>query len=1360
MMSKLYDLSIRPKLVIAFLLTGVLPLIMTGYYGATLANKALMGKSFDQMASIQSIRATHIESEFNQRLQSLRQLAKSVQMLSFSQGIIQYYDRDVTTSAFVASARNRLIQDNKDHLKRFARSFGCHDIKIIGRDYGRILFSLTDSQREGDRLNQTTWAGTRLQLAYKTVLTTDKGAIIDFAPFAPDDGQETAFFAEPVIDGDGRIVSIIVVQLRPDFMTDFMGARQGMGTTGESYLINYNRLDKRFEFRSNLKTMGDGAYVVGAGLGRTLTYWEDALEKGYDGGSGFYTDSAGNPVLVAYNRLNIKGLNWFLISKIDQYEVETTVRQILGKTLRLSIILIALIGMGAYMLSRRMSKPIIQAVEFAQQIAKGKFSTFMKIRQRDEMGKLAGALNHMARRLRESEWLKKGKEGLDDAMREELSGKELAQKFITFICTHIDADLGALYVHQEGELKLISTYAFSDPKENFNRIRIGQGMVGQAAREQQTFFFTDMDDDAPPINYGIGEKPAKTYMIVPLVFKEELMGVVLLGCQRDFTALEKAYIDEIRENAAILMNSTNSRNTIHRLYKDAQARQKELSEKNTALEAQTNALKESESELQAQQEELRVVNEELEEQTRALKESQSALQEQQEELQVTNEELEEKAQAMEEQKERIQAKNIELVEAQEAIYAKAQEVEVASKYKSEFLANMSHELRTPLNAILILSQLLAGNRDDNLTEKQIEAATAIHSSGEDLLTLINEILDLSKVEAGKVELAPEEVPVNSLIADLERIFRSLAEEKGTEFKISLSPDINDTLYTDPLRLQQVLRNLLTNAFKFTKKGQVCLDIFRPGDKLCRDSGLVPETSVAMAVKDTGIGIPKEQRSVIFEAFQQADGSTSRKYGGTGLGLSISRELSKLLGGSIHLESQEGKGSIFTIVIPQRVVEKAPETAPAATSDAPADSPANKAVVQKTPPSPESVPNVTGEFIPDDRKGLKPGDKSLLIIEDDSNSAKIMRDFSRERGFKTIIADDGETGLHFADYYKPSAIILDIGLPGIDGWTVLDRLKKNPDLRHIPVHFMSAADSSLDALKKGAVGFLTKPVTLEKVEDTFGKIENIITRPVRNLLVVEDDPIQQKSIKALIGDGNVETVMVKTGQEAFDALTCQAFDCVILDLGLEDMSGFELLDKIRHIPDCDAIPVIVYTGKELSQEEDDQLRQYADSIIIKGVRSPERLLEESALFLHRVESDLPQQQGESIRRVHDRETLLSGKTALLVDDDMRNVFALTSALEEKNLNVIIARDGKEGVEKTQTHPEIDIILMDIMMPKMDGYEAMKEIRKTHKNLPIIALTAKAMKGDKNKCIQAGANDYLAKPVDMDKLISLLRVWLYA
>jgi len=1346
-------MAIRPKLVIAFILTGILPLIITGYYGSILATDALKEKSFSQMAAVQTLRTGHLEAVFKQRFMDLKRLAKSNQMLSLSQNLIRYHDRKGVSSDFISRVYKTTISENIGHIKRFSDSFGCSDVLIIGKDFGRILFSLNHQDIVGQRLNQSAWSATRLNQAYKSVLTTDQGAVIDYSSFEPDGGRKTAFFAEPVIDSDGRMVSIVIAKLAPDFIGKFMESRKGLGNTGESYLLSYDPLEKRFELRSQIKSLGEGAYVLGFSLGRTLDYWGDALEKGFEGGSGTYTDSAQNTVLAAYNKLNIPGLNWYLISKINQYEVDDTVRKILGKTMGLSMVLIVIIGLGAYFIARTISNPIIKGVEFAHAIAKGNFSSTININQRDELGKLAGSLNHMARTLKEADWLKQGKEGLDMTLRGELHEKELGRRFISFICKHIGSDMGALYIFDQGLFHLYASYAFSDRKGNFNTLKPGEGLVGQAAVEKEIIIFTDVVDDAPPINYGVDQKPAKSYMIVPLVFEETVLGVFLLGSQTRFTDLDKTFIEQIMKNSAILLNTAKSRQTINALLKEAQNRQKELKEKNTTLEAQTQELRESQAELQAQQEELRVVNEELEEQTRALKESEAELQAQQEELQVTNEELEEQAQSLEEQKENIHKKNIDLLEAQESIQAKAEELEIASKYKSEFLANMSHELRTPLNSILILSQLLSGNKNAALTEKQVESARAIHSSGEDLLTLINEILDLSKVEAGKVELMPEELPLKTLMADIERIFRDLAQEEETDFQIETRVPVSHTMYTDPLRLQQVLRNLVTNAFKFTDKGRVTLDISRPEEALCQGYDFTPQTALAFAVKDSGIGIPKEQQAVIFEAFQQADGSTSRKYGGTGLGLSISRELSKLLGGFIMLESEEGKGSVFTVVIPERLAAQEEQPATQATRPAPAK--------KTTPPAPKSqkLP-AARDFVADDRKEIRSGDKSLLIIEDDPNSAKIMRDFSRERGFKCIIADDGETGLHFADFYKPSAIILDIGLPGIDGWTVLERLKANTELRHIPVHFMSAADSSLDAMRMGAIGFLTKPVTLEKVEETFSKIENIITRPVRKLLVVEDDEVQSQSIRELIGNGDVETEIVPTGAQAYEALTTRHFDCMILDLGLEDMSGFELLDQIRKNPDCSNLPVIVYTGRDLSQEEDRQLRQYTDSVIIKGVKSPERLLEESALFLHRVEADLPKEKQNMLRLVHDKEKVLAGKTVLLVDDDMRNVFALSSVLEDKNMNIIIARDGVEGVEKTKGHPEIDIILMDIMMPKMDGYEAMEEIRKTHKDLPVIALTAKAMKGDKNKCIEAGANDYLAKPVDTDKLISMLRVWLYA
>lgn len=1374
MFSMLADLKIRPKLIILFVLTGILPLLIAGYYGSQLATDALMEQSFNQLKTVQTIRTGQVESVFSQRSIELKMLAGSDQILEFSQKLIEYQADRARTHIFETKNYRELERTYAETLKRFVTSYGCQDLKIIEASSGMILFSDENFQNTGNRLSQGSYAGSSLALAWEKIKETGEGTIIDFEPYQPAKGMETAFFGQPVKDQNGQLVAAVIIQVTPDFINKIMESRKGMGQTGESYLINWEPSKERFEFRSNLQTMGNGKYVIGYRLNKRLAYWEDAVKKGGEGGKGLYIDSEGKPVLIAYDRLKIAGMNWFLISKVDQYEVEAPVRKILVKTLGISIVLIALIGIGVFFLSRNISRPIIEDVKFAQAIANGEFDRTLTLNQRDELGKLAWALNNMAKTLRDQDWFKKGKEGLDDALRGEMNERQLGRQFVSFLTRHLGASLGALYRLDNGYLKLYASHAFSDRKGNFNTIKMGEGMVGQAALEQEIIIFNDVVEDVPKIHYGVGQKPAASYIIVPLAFEKELIGVLLLGSLTRFTDLQKQFIEQNIKNTAILMNTAKSRRTIKRLLDEAQQHQQELLAKNKTLEEQTQALKLSEVELKSQQEELRVTNEELEEQARALKESQTELQAQQEELRVTNEELEEQTRNLEEQKASIEKKNVALVDAQEDIQNKAQELEIASKYKSEFLANMSHELRTPLNSILILSQLLAANKKQNLTEKQIESASAIHSSGEDLLTLINEILDLSKVEAGKIELIPENVEIVQIENDLNRMFTDLAREKGIGFNIRTTPGMVKTIYTDPLRLQQILRNLLTNAFKFTPKGEVSLTITRPSKEMLTGSTLSPEKSVALSVRDEGIGIPKEQQAVIFEAFQQADGSTSRKYGGTGLGLSISRELAKLLGGFIHLESEKDKGSTFTIVIPEHHSHTVAKTSGSPGgfpgSHRPANIPAEKILTENkagfhqklTDPGQvsESDPLAHKSSVRDDRKILSARDKSLLIIEDDPISAKIMRDFARERGFKCIIAHDGETGLHFADYHKPSAIILDIGLPGIDGWAVLERLKSDATLRHIPVHFMSASDISLDAMRMGALGFLTKPVTLEKVEETFSKIENILTHPVRKLLVVEDDSLQRQSIKELIGNGDVETLMVSTGVQAYEALTSEHYDCMILDLGLEDMSGFELLEKIRNHKTCSKIPVIVYTGRDLTLDEDKKLRKYTESIIIKGVKSPERLLEESALFLHRVEANLPAEKQKILKMVHDKGAVLSEKTVLLVDDDMRNVFALSSVLEEKNMTVIVARDGIEGVKKAHEHKEIDIVLMDIMMPKMDGYEAIREIRKTLKELPIIALTAKAMRGDRNKCIEAGANDYLAKPVDPDKLISMLRVWLYA
>nr|MDJ0624545.1 response regulator [Desulfocapsaceae bacterium] len=1038
----------------------------------------------------------------------------------------------------------------------------------------------------------------------------------------------------------------------------------------------------------------------------------------------------------------------------------------------LAALFVGLTAIWAWLLARGFTRPILRNIDFAESISQGIYESHLVSTRKDELGDLDRSLNDMAVNLKEVDWLKSGKEQLDDNIRGELEPDQLARRCIRFLVKHFQCDLGALYLRSGNNLDLRASYAFTDRKGNFNSFSLGEGMVGQAALESEMLVFSSVGEGEPPLNYGFGQHILPHYLAAPVQSDGEVTGVILLGSMQPFDDLQKKFLDQNIGNMAILFNSAKSRQQIAELLADSQQQQEQLKAANKELETKAKALQESEAEMQAQQEELRVTNEELEEQTRALKESKAELQSQQEELRVTNEELEERSRALEKQKNEIWAKNSDLQEAQEIVERKVEELEIASKYKSEFLANMSHELRTPLNSILILSQLMSTNKDNNLTAKQVESAEAIHSSGSELLKLINEILDLSKVEAGKIDLVIEEISLQSITTDLQRMYKDVAENKGLNLEFIVRDELPETIITDSQRLHQILRNLLTNAFKFTEKGTVSLEIARPSAKYVQGTSLPVETSFAFAVKDEGIGIPEDKQQVIFEAFQQADGSTSRNYGGTGLGLSISRELVKLLGGSIHLESVDGEGSTFTVILPERnaagaeVSKKLKETPTfqrQPKKEQSEDIPANKKQGGSAAVSNTSVIDKKNEIseVKDDRKEVTPGSKSLLIIEDDNSFSTILRDFAHERGFQCIIAEDGETGLHFADYYRPSAIILDIGLPGIDGWTVMERLKENRELRHIPVHFMSAADSSMDALRMGAIGYLTKPVSMEKIDETFQKLEKMIAKPVSRLLLVEDNKEQRQSIKELIGGADVKTTAVATGAEAYAELEKGSYDCMILDLGLEDMSGFELLEKIRKNEDMASVPIIIYTGRELTTAENEKLQHYADSIIIKGVKSPERLLDESALFLHRVEADLPEEKREMLKLVHDREAVLEGSKILLVDDDMRNVFALSSVLEERGIDIVIARDGVECLEKLEVEENIDAILMDIMMPRMDGYETMREIRKNvkFKQLPIIALTAKAMKGDRSKCIDAGASDYLAKPVNPDKLLSMLRVWLY-
>ena len=1011
----------------------------------------------------------------------------------------------------------------------------------------------------------------------------------------------------------------------------------------------------------------------------------------------------------------------------------------------------------------------------ADAIGQGNYQVPVHVRsEKDLLGqaivRMKNNLQKMTEEHRIQNWFKTGQAELGNKMRGDQTVKELAKNVIIYLARYLEADVAAIYLlEDDNTLKLSGSYAYKRRKNISSEFKIGEGLVGQCAAERQSILISNVPDDYIKISSSIGEATPLNIMVVPLVFDNQLTGVVELGSFREFSDAQIEFLEQASENISISFQSAISRIRVKELLEETQKQAEEL-------QAQQEELRVTNEELQAQQEELRVVNEELEEQAENLKKSEELLRHQQDELKKYNEELEKQTAILKERQIEIEKQNQALEQARYEIEQKAKELELTSKYKSEFLANMSHELRTPLNSIQILSRLLYENKEKNLTEKQLQFARTIQSSGTDLLNLINEILDLSKIEAGKMTINLETLPVKMVASYVQQNFEHLTDEKNIYLKVNVEDKLPENIITDRQRVEQILKNLLSNAIKFTEKGGITVTISRPRpDLLSGSKRLNVNNCISIAVTDTGIGIPEDKIQAIFQAFQQADGTTSRKYGGTGLGLSISRELARLLQGEIYLESKEGKGSTFTLVLPEEVKEEnfkekvavaSAETAKKKTKHAKTvatrvqEETVREKQAEPVSPRTEKTKRQQDFEVRDDRHDLDQNEKSILIVEDDQNFAKILFDFTREKGYKCLIANDGESGLALANQYNPSAIILDVGLPRIDGWTVMERLKNDPATRHIPVYFISGHDKRLTAMRMGAIGFITKPVTLDGLDRVFGKIERTIEKDIRKVLVVEDDRTMRDSILELIGNEDTSITAVDTGAGAISYLKKEEFDCMVLDLGLNDMSGFDLVEKIKKDKAIGETPIIVYTGKELDKKEENRLRKHAESIIIKGAKSPERLLDEVSLFLHRIETAAGSPAKKEVLSSAGDE-IFRDKKILLVDDDVRNIFALTSVLEEKGMQVVVAENGNEAIEAVKEHTDLDLVLMDIMMPEMDGYEAMTEIRKIKQaqKLPIIALTAKAMKGDRQKCINAGANDYLSKPIDVEKLLSMMHVWLY-
>lgn len=966
----------------------------------------------------------------------------------------------------------------------------------------------------------------------------------------------------------------------------------------------------------------------------------------------------------------------------------------------------------------------------ARAIGEGDFSVAVRPRSREDIlgnaiVQMRNDLQAFARENEEKMWVQTGIAQINDSLRGDKKVVILCQDTLYTLVRYLGCETGLFYTAEDRTLELQAGYAVPNNDMVPKKLEFGETLIGQAAKQREMLQLKDVPDAFLQIRSGLGSAQPAQVIAIPLLVYDIVQGVIEIATLRPLEEYKIAFIKEVASDIAIALQTAKSKLRLQELFNQTQAQAEELQSQHTELEN---------------------INAELEAQTEKLQASEEELRVQQEELLQANQELEERSRLLEERNQVIVERNLE-------IQQKAEELALSTKYKSEFLANMSHELRTPLNSILLLSRLLSENNERNLSGEQVEYATVIQSSGQGLLSLIDEILDLSKIEAGKMELEYGQVMVQEIVGDMKALFGPVAREKKIELEVIVDQKVPSLIETDKLRLEQVLRNLLSNAIKFTSRGSVRLTVDTLKDN---------EAFLCFSVKDTGIGIPAEKQALIFEAFQQADGSTRRKYGGTGLGLSISRELVRLLGGEIKVASEPGRGSEFTIYVPRdkKVAALESERLEPADSTLPSADPDKDAEEKPAPPKnlrAEKIP----ESLPDDRREVKEEDKTILIIEDDTAFAKALLDFTHKRGYKGLVAVRGDEGIALAQQYRPVGILLDIQLPVKDGWEVMEELKANPATRHIPVHIMSSLEAKRESIMKGAVDFINKPLAFEQMQEVFKKIEHVITKEQKKVLIVEENPKHAKALAYFLETFNVNAKIAGSVTGSVDELQKEDVDCVILDMGIPDQHAYEMLEGVKHNPGMEKLPIIIFTGKSLSKTEEARIKQYADSIVVKTAHSYQRILDEVSLFLHLVEENKKGDRPSRYKRLGALNEVLAGKKVLVADDDVRNIFSLTRALEIHNMEVITAVDGKEALKRLEEHPDTAVVLMDIMMPEMDGYEAMQEIRKRRafKNLPIIAVTAKAMTGDREKCIKAGASDYISKPVDIDQLLSLLRVWLY-
>jgi len=1407
------------ELFLRFLIISLLPMSIIGWLAVNNAKQTILENRLEQLTTVAEAKSSHIQTYIRNIITTLHLNAELVNTINFIESLkSEYKSSNKPLEKFVGSFTWANLEDKYGaDIIHLVENSNYIDIQLLDTQ-GNILYSIRLDDDLGTNILTGKYSNTKYAAAAKEALKTGRPVYSDLEFYPPYNNQLSSFLLQAIVDEYGTKIGLLSVHVSQLEINKILSGHAGLGTSAETYLVGQDlllRTPSRFEKESSilrLRVNTKGTQYLDTYLAqkenektkigiKTFSHAYSSYQNTLVLGVSIPVNFAGTPMImmaeISEDEAFASALK--LTSLVSGFVITTTLlviilsiyssRNITGPIIQLTSwarelavgtlqgkyikspnneigILNAAFGelvnslqqiawtleefsVGDFSKSvtprgeqdivsislNQMRDSLLMVVTQANQISNGDYSLDMTVRgERDQLG---GALSDMTHTLRKAtienkrlDWIKSGQTRLNNIMSGEQTLNELSGNVITFLSTYVSADIGCFYsLADPNELRMTGSYVYVIQNETAHTYKLGMGLVGQCAKSKENIIVDDIPNDYMNIQSGLGQTQPRQIILVPLIYNDNTLGVMELGFRINADADKKMFIDLVTESIAIAINTVLSRVRIT----------------DTLLEVRSQS-----EALQAQQEELKASNEELEEQTQLLRQSE-------EELKGANEELENKSIYLEKQKEIVEHKNKEVEE-------KAKELAAASKYKSEFLANMSHELRTPLNSLLILAKLLGDNKSDNLTKQQQEWARVIHNSGTDLLSLINDILDLSKVEAGMLSITVEIVLLDSIAQSMQDKFIPLAKHKGINFMCENEFDKSVEILSDTQRISQILKNLLANAVKFTEIGTVTLSFHKPKKSMSLNSShLTHDNSIAITVSDTGIGIEERKLENIFLAFQQADGSTSRKYGGTGLGLSISRELCQLLGGEIQVKSGIGKGSEFTLILPYENDTK-PSNVSTIIAEPLLSSPEKEEIRIESKPTVQTNINENLEilkpFISDDRLVFNYSKKSVLIIEDDPVFATTLMTLARTQNYQAIVAGNGRSGMALASHYLPNAILLDLCLPDINGEEVLAYVKEDLATRHIPVHIISGKEKehSKEYIKKGAFSFITKPVNIETIEHLFSSTDELIDEEHRNILLIDNNKDNSSELIELL-ENNLTTVFTASDiKSAKKKLHSEKIHCILLDLGLPNVEISNFLKAI-HTDTHISCPILVHIGENLSDHELAELNKLSNSVIIKGHESYERLLDETMLFLHHVESKLPKQQREIIAALHNSDAIFKDKKILAVDDDMRNLFALSGLLSDHGMMVTMAENGKDAISKL--HADIDLILMDIMMPVMDGYEAIECIRKdtAYKDMPIIAVTAKAMPEDKAMCISAGANDYLTKPIDSDKLLSMMRIWLH-